>query len=113
MFRNIALAALLGLAAAQAPAPQISIAEPAFTPLDIPLSQLAKTVTGNQPEQIKIAVAGSGGISLSWLTGQPAHVHEQRPSACCIDCQRPLHCTPAAAGMVKILIFRTHHCQDV
>eukprot|EP00891_Asterochloris_glomerata_P003873 jgi/Astpho2/3873/Aster-04384 len=69
MFRHIALAALLGLAAAQAPAPQISIAEPAFTPLDIPLSQLAKTVTGNQPEQIKIAVAGSGGISLSWLTG--------------------------------------------
>ena len=78
MFRIFALAALLGLAAAQAPAPQISISEPAFTPLDIPLSQLAKTVTGNQPEQIKVAVAGSGGISLSWLTGQPASFRWQR-----------------------------------
>ena len=74
MYRIFAFAALLGLAAAQAPAPQISISEPAFTPLDIPLSQLAKTVTGNQPEQIKVVLAGSGGISLSWLTGQSAHV---------------------------------------
>ena len=75
MYRIFALAALLGLVAAQAPAPQISISEPAFTPLDIPLSQLAKTVTGNQPEQIKVALAGNGGISLSWLTGQATHIH--------------------------------------
>ena len=90
MCRIVILAALLGLAAAQAPAPQISISEPAFTPLDIPLSQLASTVTGNQPEQIKVVLAGTGGISLSWLTGQLAYVHLQRSFACCINGQQPL-----------------------